>query len=385
MFDKREGETIDLSALQKYGENDLYFFHDELTGKELLLKVIKVDDYCDEEMLLSEFYKLIRLSSEPEVVTAYFLHTCTIDGEQYTCYSMDYLKGQTLKEFLLNNKEVSFRKALSILEAILSGIKKAHFHDIVHCDLHDENIIITKQGFVKIIDFHFYLHSTVLIDDGFMKDLASIKEIALELRNKLSDYDKKAFDVVLSCIREGDHVEELLSDFYELKEVSLELSFCEQNDIDLLHTFYLMFEPYLSKVENVQQGFLWPIKFYLPDELIDGDQLIKTRQYTMIKTSRKPPNFDTNFYKDIVPYFNQFSIVFDRLDLVEVTQKAIQLEDNQEDGNYFTFFIFRPSLKMVRWLSYKSVKKFLKTSTSRRNYDILGEIRNYIIQRDSRK
>ena len=105
----------------------------------------------------------------------------------------------------------------------------------------------------------------------------------------------------------------------------------------------------------------------------------------MIKTSRKPPNFDTNFYKDIVPYFNQFSIVFDRLDLVEVTQKAIQLEDNQEDGNYFTFFIFRPSLKMVRWLSYKSVKKFLKTSTSRRNYDILGEIRNYIIQRDSRK
>lgn len=74
----------------------------------------------------------------------------TDQGEMYI--AMAYYEGDTLKDRMAQNK-ISESQAIKFTCQIANGLAAAHEQGIVHRDVKPANIIITKDGFVKIVDF----------------------------------------------------------------------------------------------------------------------------------------------------------------------------------------------------------------------------------------
>ncbi|HEY7114365.1 MAG TPA: protein kinase, partial [Thermoanaerobaculia bacterium] len=72
------------------------------------------------------------------------------DGQPYI--SMELVHGQTLRQ-LLETGSLPPKRALHIGAQIADGLAKAHAAGIVHRDLKPENVMISKDGFVKLLDF----------------------------------------------------------------------------------------------------------------------------------------------------------------------------------------------------------------------------------------
>ena len=68
-----------------------------------------------------------------------------------TCLVMEYVRGKTLKKYLERHPELFERYKINM--KILSGIRHAHDKRIYHGDLHLENILITQDYNIKILDF----------------------------------------------------------------------------------------------------------------------------------------------------------------------------------------------------------------------------------------
>ncbi len=85
----------------------------------------------------------------PRVGTIYQIGE-TDQGEMYI--AMAYYEGDTLKD-RIDQKKIPEKQAIKYTTQIASGLAAAHEQGIVHRDVKPANIIITKDGFVKILDF----------------------------------------------------------------------------------------------------------------------------------------------------------------------------------------------------------------------------------------
>ncbi|MBD0369705.1 MAG: protein kinase [Pyrinomonadaceae bacterium] len=65
---------------------------------------------------------------------------------------MEYIEGQTLREKIHSRKE-PLRQLLKYLAQVAEGLHKAHTEGIVHRDLKPDNIMITNDGYAKVLDF----------------------------------------------------------------------------------------------------------------------------------------------------------------------------------------------------------------------------------------
>src|SRR5262249_18350442 len=66
--------------------------------------------------------------------------------------AMELVEGETLRE-IVSEGPVPVRRLLSIAQQAADGLAKAHGAGIVHRDLKPENVMVTKDGFVKILEF----------------------------------------------------------------------------------------------------------------------------------------------------------------------------------------------------------------------------------------
>ena len=123
------------------------------------------------DKFVSEARMLAKFQDTPGIVQIFDSFT-----DNNTAYIvMEYLEGETLKELLKREGKLSLDRALDILMPILSSLKKIHQSNLIHRDIAPDNIIVCKNGAVKLIDFGASrfataTHSrslTVLIKQGY--------------------------------------------------------------------------------------------------------------------------------------------------------------------------------------------------------------------------
>lgn len=74
------------------------------------------------------------------------------DGDE-TMISMEYIEGETLRDIIQRSAPMPAEDALKIFNQIADGIEEAHTQGVIHCDLKPENVMVGRDGVVKIMDF----------------------------------------------------------------------------------------------------------------------------------------------------------------------------------------------------------------------------------------
>lgn len=68
-------------------------------------------------------------------------------------YVTEFIEGQTLRQWLSSNPKPYISEVRKIVEQIAKGLRAFHRMEMLHQDLKPENIMLTQQGIIKIIDF----------------------------------------------------------------------------------------------------------------------------------------------------------------------------------------------------------------------------------------
>jgi beta-lactam-binding protein with PASTA domain/tRNA A-37 threonylcarbamoyl transferase component Bud32 len=106
------------------------------------------DDTIFQSRFIQEARAAARLA-DPHVVNVFDQGQ---DGEM-AYLVMEYLPGITLRELLREQRRLTLPQAVSIMDAILSGLSAAHKAGIVHRDVKPENVLLAEDGRIKIGDF----------------------------------------------------------------------------------------------------------------------------------------------------------------------------------------------------------------------------------------
>ncbi|MBC8493893.1 MAG: bifunctional protein-serine/threonine kinase/phosphatase [Candidatus Thioglobus sp.] len=139
------------SLIVSSAKMQLYLAKDIVTKQLVALKTPSVNFEDDPEYLKHFMYEQWvgnRIQS-PNVVK---IHN-TDDSAQFLAYAMEYVKGQTLRDWINEHKNPELDIAVSIIKQIIQGMRAFHRQEMVHGDLKPENIMINEIGQVKIVDF----------------------------------------------------------------------------------------------------------------------------------------------------------------------------------------------------------------------------------------
>jgi serine/threonine protein kinase/Tol biopolymer transport system component len=139
-----------LAPIGAGGMGEVYRAKDPRLGREVAVKVL-VGDLADDRDRLRRFELEARAASalnHPHIVTVYDIGS---SGSSFYI-AMEYIDGATLRE-LLAEGPLATRRLLDVAAQIADGLAKAHEAGIVHRDLKPENVMVSRDGYVKILDF----------------------------------------------------------------------------------------------------------------------------------------------------------------------------------------------------------------------------------------
>ena len=139
-----------LAPLGAGGMGEVYRARDTKLSREVAIKVLPADLSADAHRL-ERFEKEARTASalnHPNIVTIYDIG---LRGRE-TFMAMELVDGKTLRELLVGGA-LPLKRILGLSAQAADGLAKAHAAGIVHRDLKPENLMVTRDGFVKILDF----------------------------------------------------------------------------------------------------------------------------------------------------------------------------------------------------------------------------------------
>ncbi|MDM0110718.1 protein kinase [Variovorax sp. J22R133] len=144
-----EGFTL-VRELQVSSRSHVHLAVDDATGQQVVLKLPSVDlqgdaDYLD-RFVLEEW--VARRIDSPHVLKA-----CAIDRPRTHLYvAMEYVDGQTLAQWMVDHPKPSLDSVRRIIEQLAAGLQALHRREMLHQDIRPENVMIDRNGTVKIID-----------------------------------------------------------------------------------------------------------------------------------------------------------------------------------------------------------------------------------------
>ncbi|HJY35633.1 MAG TPA: serine/threonine-protein kinase, partial [Vicinamibacterales bacterium] len=132
------------------GMGEVYRAHDSRLGRQVAVKVLPASFAADQERL-RRFEQEARATgalNHPNILGVYDIGT--YEGAPYVVSEL--LDGDTLRA-RIGNTPLPQRKAIDYAAQIAKGLAAAHDKGIVHRDLKPDNVFVTRDGRVKILDF----------------------------------------------------------------------------------------------------------------------------------------------------------------------------------------------------------------------------------------
>jgi len=138
------------SKIGEGGMGEVYLARDTQLGRDVAVKVLP-SSYSDDKERLHRFEQEACAASalnHPNILSIYDVGTH--DGAPYVVSEL--LKGQTLRQ-RISGVALSQRRTIDLALQFAHGLAAAHEKGIVHRDLKPDNLFITNDGRVKILDF----------------------------------------------------------------------------------------------------------------------------------------------------------------------------------------------------------------------------------------
>lgn len=140
-----------LEPIGNGGMSDVYKAKCHKLNRFVAIKVLK-QEFSQDANFVSKFRIEAQSAAglvHPNIVNVYDVGD--EDGIHYIV--MELVEGITLKRYIEKKGRLSTKEAVSIAIQVAQGIEAAHSHKIIHRDIKPQNIIISKEGKVKVTDF----------------------------------------------------------------------------------------------------------------------------------------------------------------------------------------------------------------------------------------
>ena len=117
------------------------------------IKILK-DDYLEDEDFRSRFHsesQAVAMLSHPNIVSVYDVSTSVSLEADYIV--MELIEGISLKQYMEKKQYLNWKETLHFAIQIAKALQHAHSRGIVHRDIKPHNIMVLKNGSVKVTDF----------------------------------------------------------------------------------------------------------------------------------------------------------------------------------------------------------------------------------------
>lgn len=140
-----------MSQVGSGGMADVYKAQDLRLNRYVAIKVLK-QEYVEDTNFITKFRGEAQSAaglSHPNIVNVFDV------GEDSGLYYivMELVEGITLKKFIERKGKLELKEAVGIAIQIAQGMEAAHSNHIIHRDIKPQNIIISREGKVKVTDF----------------------------------------------------------------------------------------------------------------------------------------------------------------------------------------------------------------------------------------
>ncbi len=124
---------------------------DTVLGRPVAIKVL-APQYSQDDGFVARFRREAQAAARlnhPNLVGVY--DTGSDDGTHYIV--MEFVEGRTLADFLSNGGRLMPDRAIELAESVCQALAFAHARGVIHRDIKPGNVMVTRQGEVKVMDF----------------------------------------------------------------------------------------------------------------------------------------------------------------------------------------------------------------------------------------
>jgi serine/threonine protein kinase len=149
----RVGSYEIIEALGRGGMGEVYRGRDLKLDRPVALKVLH-EERTTNEGALARFEQEARATSalnHPHIVQVFDFGKDSVGGEEVHYLAMELVEGVPFRRLLGGRAPIT--QFLEVLAQVADALHAANEHGIVHRDIKPENIIVTRDGYAKVLDF----------------------------------------------------------------------------------------------------------------------------------------------------------------------------------------------------------------------------------------
>ncbi|MFN8184686.1 MAG: Stk1 family PASTA domain-containing Ser/Thr kinase [Candidatus Nanopelagicales bacterium] len=157
---RRLGDRYELGeTLGRGGMAEVFEGQDLRLNRRVAVKVLR-PDLARDPAFQSRFRREAQSAAslnDPNIVAVYDTGEDMLDGAgehaMVPYIVMEYVDGHTLRELMSSGRRLLPERSLEIMSAVLSALDYSHAHGIIHRDIKPGNVMLTRTGDVKVMDF----------------------------------------------------------------------------------------------------------------------------------------------------------------------------------------------------------------------------------------